>query len=246
MHKTVYEEGLYISRNFEKRNKEDTERLYKIIQHAVDVAQQKEDDKDVAEALNFVVILYEPLIKKISAKTYCHLSRKTDFSDVLQEAYATFITLLYKYDKSISSFSYYIGLMLKQRMKRWAEKESLYDKTTVVSSFTDHISAHPKFNSSESVDAYLNGYILIQDYIDFMLERSQRQSRSTTVSEVCKKYFLGSSTCSQIAAELGISYHAVYEIIGKIKNELKIFFDDNIFASYAITSTGEYKARALA
>lgn len=245
MYKTIYDEGISISRNFDKRSKEDTERLYKIIQHSVDVAQQEDSEEDKKNALNFLVVLYEPLIKKISSRIYCYLSSSVEFFDVLQESYATFISLLYKYDQNISSFSYYIGLMLNQRMSRWAEKESLYGKTNIVSSMSEQIHPHPLFNSSDAVDSYLNGYILIQDYIDFIVERSQKPSRSSTVREVCEKYFLGKKTCSQIANDLNISYHAVYEIIGKIKNELKIFFHDSIFSSYNITSTGKYEQKDL-
>ena len=57
---------------------------------------------------------------------------------------------------------------------------------------------------------------------------------------MCNKIFLGNTTCSELATELGISYHAVYEIINKIKKELVFFFNENSFGEYIVTSTGEF------
>ena len=239
MRNKIYKEGLLISRNFDKRGKTDTEKLYAIIQRAVSVVVEDTDKKEVEDALDFLVILYEPLIKKTAAKFYCALSRNSDFEDVLQEAYTIFIDLLRKYNSAEASFSYYIGLMLKQRMRRWAEKENNYNHTHIIANLSDPISPHPKFDSATSVEDYFNGCIFIQEYEEFITDRSFRQSRSKTVKEVCDRFFLGSASCSKIAQDLGISYHAVYEIIGKIKNELKDFMLNNPFSNYYITSTGK-------
>ena len=50
--------------------------------------------------------------------------------------------------------------------------------------------------------------------------------------------FLGKETCADIAEKLNISYHAVYQKMIGIKEELKIFFNENPYSDLMITSTG--------
>lgn len=269
--KGIYDEGISISRNYERRKNNETERLYDIIKKVLEVIKQGKErlfkelknrigtehfdrlsdeerlslvdefklrDKDTEKAHVFLTQLFEPYIKKIASKVYHNLSYSLEYTDVLQETYVLFLTLLKKYNPNIAAFSYYIGKMLPQHMNRWAEKELVYSHANIPVDITEHALVDPTFSNSSLVDSYLNAYVLTKEYTDFIIERAQRHSRSATVKEVCLQYFLGRSSCSSIAIGLGISYHAVYEIIVKIKKELEEFFLGSVFSEYFITSTG--------
>ena len=237
MENKLYAEGMSISRNFEHREEHETERLYSIIKRAVLLAIRGTEEEN-KRATIFLTNLFEPYIKKISSRIFHALGRSIEYSDVLQETYTMFLWLLKRYNPDISAFSYYIGVMLPQHMNRWAEKEMIFSNINISVDIKDHSVIDPLYSTSSSVESYLNAYVLAGDYKEFILKRAERQSRSGTVKEVCIKYFLGESTCSDIAKDLGISYHAVYEIIGKIKKELEEFFSRNRFSEYYISSTG--------
>lgn len=237
MEKKDFVLALQISRNFDSRSAEDTKKLYKIIQSAAKIAQDT-SNKNSDAALQFLVELYNPLIKKVATRLFLGLGYFTEYIDILQEAYVIFIQLLEKYDASVASFSYYVGVMLPQRMNRWAEKEYAYMANNVITDTKEFPIIDPITGDTDSVSNYLDSYVVMQEYSDFIKKRAERISRSDTVRVVCYDYFLGSRTCSQISQSLGISYHAVYEIIGKIKKELKVFFNESHFSGYWFSSTG--------
>ncbi len=235
---TLFSEGVSISRNFEGRSINDTTQLYEIIKVAVSLAQDPTQGIRHKRAVDFLAKIFQPFIKKWSSKVYQNLKGIVDYADVLQESYALFFTLLERYNSSISQFSYYISIMLPQHLNRWAEKEIIYKNVNISVNIKDFDLVDPNLGTSKLVEDYLLSFVLTGEYIEFILQRAEKQSRSTTVKEVCNKFFLGKSTCSEIARELGISYHAVYEIIGKIKVELIGFFYKNAFSGIILSSTG--------
>lgn len=239
MEKISYSEAIRISRNFNNRSLDDTKKLYSTIQDAVDLAQEQDGIKS-EKAINFLIEVYEPYIKKISGRYYPYVEIPFEFDDVYQEVCVIFLLLTYRYKKEISSFSYYINYMLPQYMNVWMQKINSNNITPIDLKVIESTISHPAFDSEEKVFDYFNGLIFEKEYTAFIIERSKRSSRSNTVKEVCYKIFLGSTTCSELANELGISYHAVYEIIMKIKKELVEFFNENNFGEYIVTSTGEF------
>lgn len=237
--KSEYVEMLKLSRNFRNRSIDATRKLYNAIQEAASLAIIKKDkDKASQEAIDFLVKIYEPYIKKIAGKFFPFVESKMDFNDVLQETYLIFLTLLYRYDKNISSFSYFIKLLLPQHVYVWVEKISSEDCSPIDTLVIEDSLSHPNLDKEDKVYVYFNSKILEAEYINYILDRSEKSSRSNTVREVCLKIFLGSSTCSTLSRELGITYHAVYEIVNKIKKELRFFFNNNLFSEYVISSTG--------
>jgi len=232
--KEKYARALVLSRNFNSRTLEETKELYKTIQQAVAFVQKKGEESEAAAT--FLAKIYEPYIKKITGKFYPFVDSKLEFEDVLQEAYALFMVLIFKYNKKIASFSYYIKSMLPKHVDVWTKKINDTNRFSSIDirSVEDTI-YHPYTENSEG---YFESKILEQEYINFIIERSKRSSRSDTVREVCNKIFLGNTTCSDLAKELNISYHAVYEIMNKIKAELKWFFSANQFSEFTMTSTG--------
>jgi len=240
MDKDKYNLGVNISKNFEKRNDEDTQLLYKIIQEAAELVQQGTDkQKDVA--MGFVVSVYEPYIKKLSSKIYQKIKKYVEYDDVLQETYTIFIQLIYRYKKEMASFSYYITFVLPQHMYVWSTKVKKSYQAPIDTSILEEKMTNPFLKDEEEVFDYLVSRILENDYVAFIEHRAKKKSRSPTVERVCYDYFLGSKSCSTIANDLGISYHAVYEIIGKIKKELKNFLNESIFTDIELTSTGLFK-----
>jgi len=237
MEDPAYHEGMSISRNFEHREEKETRKLYDIIKKAILIIQE-DSPYEREKATYFIIELFEPYIRKISNKLYRNLHGAQDYCDILQETYTMFLTLLSKYNPKISAFSYYIGVMLPQHMNRWAEKEVLYNSVNTSVDMEEYSLADPLFSNANVVSDYLNAYVLTREYQEFIKLRAARQSRSGTVSQVCYRYFLGSDSCSEIARDLGISYHAVYEIIGKIKKELQQFFYASVFSGCIVSSTG--------
>jgi RNA polymerase sigma factor (sigma-70 family) len=232
--------GLKISKNFSNRGSEDTELLYHIIEEAVDIV-QSDDKKHHSTAMGFLVSVYEPYIKKLASKIYKKMDTFVEYEDVLQETRLMFIQLVYRYKKEISSFSYYIKYLLPQHMYVWYKKYRDTYTTPVDTQSLETWITHPKFKEEAAVFEFLNSRILENDYIEFIERRAEKKSRSLTVKNVCYRYFLGSESCAAIAHDLGISYHAVYEIIGKIKKELRVFLHESRYTDYKITSTGEFE-----
>lgn len=233
MTKLDYKKAIKSSRNFNNRSQEETRKLYQNIQKAVVLA-LKEDNN----AIDFLVEIYEPYIKKIAGKYYTYVSNRMDYNDVLQETFVMFLTLLYRYNKDIASFSYYIKMLLPQHMYVWVEKVNIDKSIPIDVGTIENTLPHPEFDDTHKVYSYFDSRIVEDEYIEFILKRSEKSSRSPTVKAVCLKIFLGSTTCSELSKELGITYHAVYEIVNKIKKELQYFFHDNAFSGYEMTSTG--------
>ena len=220
MEDSIYVEGITLSRKFKNRNDESTEKLYSIIKKAI-ILIQAGTDAERDEATIFMLRLFRPHVRRVATKIYRSVKGIVEFEDVLQETYTLFLSLLNRYNSSISAFSYFIGVMLPQHMNRWAEKEITQGSLNVFTDMGEYVIVDPLLGSRDNVDTYLNLYVFNNEYEKFILERAERQSRSSTVKVVCNKFFLGGSSCSEIARSLGISYHAVYEIIGKIRDELK-------------------------
>lgn len=235
--RTPFEIGEEISKNFEVRNEEDTTLLYSIIQDAIEFVQKK-DEKYHDMAMGFLLNIYKPYLKTAASKIYKQLKNSMEFDDVLQEVYVIFIQLIHNYKKEIAQFSYYIKTILPQRLYVWAKRLNKKNFSTVDAALIESKLPHPYFSSESDVFDFYNSKILEKEYIEFIQKRALKKSRSSTVRVVCYKFFLGDETCSNIALELGISYHAVYEIIWKIKKELSYFLNENAYTSYTITSTG--------
>jgi DNA-directed RNA polymerase specialized sigma24 family protein len=235
-----FDVGMQISRNFENRNSDETHLLYEIILDAVEIIQDDGNDnkKTFDSAMSFIVSVYEPYIKKVASKIFQKNNSALEFCDILQEAYVIFIQLIYKYRKEESSFSYYITFMLPQHLYVWSKRLNKINSIAVDYNILENILQNSTSNSKVDMYDYFNFKILEQDYIEFIKRRAEKKSSSSTLSVVCYKYFLGKETCSNIATELNISYHAVYEIINKIKKELKYFLHKNEFTDFKITGSG--------
>ena len=237
MHSELFTKGLQISKNHKKRSKKETEELYIIIRKAAELAQNK-NRKESDKALKFLLDLYTPFISSISYNIYRKVQDTIEFEDVKQEVCYNFVILVNKYNKEKSEFSYYINNMLPQYMIKWINKEMAYNASVSHYPMNGGVTSDKMLDSAIIDENFLTNHILHNEYEAFILEKSKDKSKSRTNEEVCIKYFLGSETISDIADSLNISYHAVYQKVNIIKEELKEFFHHNAYCGYRITSTG--------
>jgi DNA-directed RNA polymerase specialized sigma24 family protein len=174
---TKLDRGISLSRNFKTRSKEQTSELYILIQNAVLEAQDPQNEL-ADNSLQFIVLVFEPLIKKIATKIYPQVSKHEEFEDILQETYVTFLGLLYAYNPLIASFPYYINKMLPQQVKAWGQKVKKKWSPPVDIVTVDNLLIDPFSNNRDkSYDRY-HSYILIQEYETFILERAKKPAKS--------------------------------------------------------------------
>ncbi|HRZ18543.1 MAG TPA: hypothetical protein P5136_00560 [Methanofastidiosum sp.] len=237
MHSEIFSKGLKISKNYKKRNSQETQELYKIINKAVVIAKEKEH-KESSRAMQFLIDLYTPFISSISFNLYKKLCGTVEFNDIKQEVCYNFIFLVNRYDNSKSEFSYYIQKMLPRYMIKWVNKELVYYSRQTPLSNNINTYFDETLNSTEAVESYLHSYIVNNEYIDFILKKSEEKSKSKTNKEICLNFFLGSDTIAVIADRLGISYHAVYQKRKSMEEEIKQFFQTNVLCGYRLTTTG--------
>jgi hypothetical protein len=128
--------------------------------------------------------------------------------------------------------------MLPKNVYVWIDKVNSKKYITIDVQSVEDTLFYMGMDDSDTVFSYFNTAILEKEYVDFIIERSKKSNRSDTVKQVCYHIFLGNKTCSELASELNITYHAVYEVMNKIKRELMFFFGDNIYSGVTVTSTG--------
>ena len=237
MYAEIFTKGLSISKNYKKRPIEDTHELYRIINKAAFVAQDK-THRESEKAMQFLIDIYTPFISSVSFNLYKKISGTLELSDVKQEVCCNFIFLVDKYNHDKSEFSYYIQKMLPRYMIKWVNKELTYNSRMSPFSSNVNLIYDSVLNSDEAVENFLMSFIIHNEYITYMNASSLEKSKSRTNEEICLNYFLGSDTISEIAGRLNISYHAVYQKISSKKENLKDFFRTNPYCGLNITSTG--------
>jgi DNA-directed RNA polymerase specialized sigma subunit len=227
--------GLEISRAYKTRTETETELLNEIILSAIELIHN--DDKNKDKAINFLITIYEPLIKRSASKVYNKFKTILEFEDVLQECYLLFLKLINKFKINEAPFSWYINYFLPQTLYVWgrASKKNKHVQMDFNSDIHyDHAFSNYNRDSMEEFDFY----ILEKEYIKFMEDRAIKKSKSETTKIVCEKFFLGGTNCTDISHDIGISYQAVYEIINRIKSEFKIFLQESKYSPFIMTSTG--------
>jgi len=236
--KLSYADGLKLSRSFHFRNKYQTLLLQEFIHKAVKTVQDTSvPEEECKKALDFLVKAYEPFILLVARTILSEMSFPDEYADMKQYVYEAFILLVYRYNQSCSSFSYYIKKFLKMYTKEYIKKFLSYygPSEIVVDSITISLMQSPfQHMNSESIHNISIGNILQQEYVKFIVQRANISSRRNTIREVCYRFFLGNDSCSQISQDLGITYTAVYQIIIKIKSELAEYLSNSPYCSYII------------
>ena len=225
-----------LSKSYKSRSKEESECLYSYIQSLLeDVNNGKE--KEIKSAIDDLLLLFKPIILKFSSYYYPKVKDQLDYDDVLQEGYCIFISCCYNYNKELSSFPYYIKDNFPRYFHSWAkgvwkQADKINDEP-----FVDQ--PHPMFDDDDKVFSRLLEELFKREYTDFIIKLSNKYSKTDTYKTVCDEYFLGGRSCKDIAESLNISYHAVYDCIGKIKRDLNYFIKNNVNFDFYFGSDNE-------
>ena len=232
-----YEEGLHLSRNFQRRNRYQTLLLQNFIQLAVKRAKDITKEKESKKALTFLITAYEPFILFVTKSILLEMYFPEDYLDLKQYVYESFILLVYKYTSNQSSFSYYIKKYLKIYTKEYIKKYLHYSvEMPTDNNVLEYVAPFKYTSDTDSTFNICMVNILKEVYIKFILEKADCYSRTATIKEVCFRHFLGSDSCVAIAKDLGITYTSVYQIITKIKYELAQYLSSHPYCSYVITN----------
>lgn len=213
-----------LSKNYKSRSEEESQCLYSYIQSLLDDVNSK-DEKLISDAINDLIILFKPLILKFSSIYYARVKDQYEYDDVLQEGYCLFISCIYNYNKELSMFPHYIKSNYPQYFSTWYKNVKKHSDHLSDTPFTDAV--HPHLDDDNKVFFSFLENLFSREYKDFILKLSQKYSKTDTHRIVCEDYFLGNSTCLEIATRLDISYHAVYDCIRKIKRDLNYFIKNN-------------------
>ena len=235
--KEYYIKGLKLSKSNKRRTSKETEELYQIINKAAVTAKNREHPH-YKQSVEFLLKAFSPLISNIAYITYKKVADIEEYEDVKQEVSYYFVVLIENFDATKSQFAYYISKVLYQYMSKWLKKENQYLHAMTPLTIKDMYISDPKWDNYDSVVQYLNNTILNKDYIEFIEKKALEKSKSKTNYEICMNYFLGNESCSDIAKKLNISYHAVYQKIGDIKEDIAKFFETSAYSYVEKTSTG--------
>ncbi len=188
-------------------------------------------------ARDTLCLLFFPLILKLSLNMYFKYGKiyypKFVPSDVFQEAYLIFLKLLNKFDlKRSVAFSHYVNVMLKKYLYSYVmnvvknlSKESVR-MIANSQAFDRHCLTGHRFVLNVLAD------IVYKDFIELInIIKNKKCKASKTYQVICDDIFLGSKETSQVAKELGITYHAVYEIEKRIQKQIADMINSNKFST---------------
>jgi len=84
----------------------------------------------------------------------------------------------------------------------------------------------------------------LKELVDKVKKRKEKTGRGRkTTNSICDNYFFGDKTCSEVAKDLGISYHAVNEQINNISAEIADMLNHNEYCGYYITPSSKINKR---
>jgi hypothetical protein len=141
-----------------------------------------------------------------------------------------FNDLLNNYNRS-TFFSYYIEKYIKFSIDRYLKKYINYSKRILVSIVINSQAVDKRQNTEKQ--ALFN--LFYKDYIKFInILKTKKYRRSGSWKIVCDEYFMNYKTILQIANELNITYHSIYQIVSRIKNELYQLINDSKYTNFNI------------
>lgn len=215
-----------------KRNEEQEQLLQSKMEELIKLKKHK-------FARDALCLLFFPLILKTSVNMYFKYVSgyypRCVPSDIFQEAYIIFLEMIDRYNSDRAVFPHYVNVMLKKYLYVYTMKTLSYLSKTSTrmvpnsQAMDRHCISEHKFMLNVLAD------IVYNDYIDLITIIKNEKSKSIkTMTKICDNIFLGSKDCSQIAKELGITYHAVYEIEKRIQKRIADMINSNKFSTYYI------------
>lgn len=226
-HKKLIMDSFLLSR-LKKRDEEQD----KLLRNNIDELVKLKKYKFAKETL---CLLFFPLILKLSTNMYFKYCKnyypKIVLSDIFQEAYVIFLKMIDKYDFERSKFFYYTNIMLRKYLYVYVRK--IINKISKESvrmvgnsqAFDRHCMTEHKFVLNILAD------IVYRDFVELMETIKSTKSRAPkTINTICDEIFFGPKDTAQVARELGISYHAVYEIEKRIQKKIADMINNNKYA----------------
>lgn len=220
-----------------KKTKDEYTDLYEIVDALAVKAKNMTKSYSAAMFAEILVYLFFPKILTSCGVVYYYklefLNDRLEFDDIFQEAVIDFLEFIKKYEKGKSTFSYYIGKFFDKHITELLRSDINYIKMTPVSM---SVNSQARDNIYSDADSLLNELAEkeVMEAILQILKKVRKKGRTRTVDRVCES-FLNGKTCSELAENLGLSYHAIYEIKQRIQIQIADEVNFNRFSSYFIT-----------
>jgi len=232
----VIRRTIQLSRIYNKTEEEQIE-LYYSINSLIDSY-----NKGIRISRDALYLIFYPLIRKTIFDLTYKLVKKGKIplsicQDLLQESFIMFNDLLDNYNKS-TFFPYYIKKFIKFSVDRYLKRYINYSKRILVSIAINSQALDKRQNTERQ--ALFN--LFYNDYIKFInILKTKKYRRSGSWSIVCDEYFVNYKTILQIANELGLTYHSIYQIVSRIQDELYQLINDSKYTNFNIKVEKRFK-----
>jgi len=229
--------AMSISRNHKNRTCDESTALFDYISLLVEEA-KGEDDKIARDAMNQLLMLFKPKIFSLVKEHYPEVASICEFDDFMQDCYLQFVSLVHNYNPELSRFPNYIKTMMTYCIKSQVKSCRKNYKRFGNSVNIDDVEIAESDDSSSAMTQLLRT-MYNKEYEEFIKNYANKRSKTNTLRTVCYRYFLSDEKCKDIAASLGIRYHAVYDCISKIKKELNYHLKHSDMFDFYFSTSGE-------
>jgi hypothetical protein len=226
-----------------KKDKKQKEKLYQII--SVFAFQAKDGSKNAQTVLFHV---YYPLIAVATRQIYNNLAKcyypRITISDLFQDSCELFFLLIQDYNSDRASFTHYVNIMLYKRLHQRTTKEIVrLQREKLFAPTADSQIVDMSFREKDPLLGAIIQKDLLQEIHTGIQKRINGGRRTSKTPElVYKEIIFGLETCSSLSKKLGISYHAVHEILDKQKQIIADIVNHNDSCGYSITiSSSKHK-----
>lgn len=221
----------------DKKTKEEYYELYDIVDYIAVKAKNSYRSKKSKVFLEILLCLFFPKILTSCGVVYHYkleyLNDRLEFSDILQESIVDFLEFIKKFEIGKSSFSYYIGKFFEKHIIELLRGDINYIKMTPVSMSVNSQARDNIYSDSDSLLNELSEKEVMESILK-ILNNTKKKGKTGTVEKVCES-FLNGRTCTDIAKELGLTYHAIYEVKQRIQLQIADEVNFNKYSSYFVT-----------
>lgn len=158
------------------------------------------------------------------------------FSDVRQDAFLLFVTLIENYDETRSKFAYYIKYVFRKKMYRIMMKQLRYLQQTSVR-ITGENTIDNMHGGHGNRDTFMEMIIQqnIVNELQKLLNEIKTKSKSETVKKVCDNVIEGQFSIPELAETCNVSYHAVYQVFENIQITIANYINHSKYSDYVAT-----------
>lgn len=221
----------------EDKSKDEVIELYKAIDELVMASKKMDKTKKGSVASEILLYAFYPKILTSTGVIYRNELRdyrdRISIYDLFQESYMTFLKMIFHYKKSKSTFGYYFGRYFRKYIISNMSEMINYVKMTPVRMIADSQAKDYLLYDKDSLLDLLIEKTLLED-INKIIKKYKKVGKTKTVDTVCKNFFEGKS-CQEIANDLGLSYHAVYQVKERLMIKLADMLNQHKYCNYSVT-----------